>query len=58
MGATQTTPDVPGAPDREEEKFTSGSPDEGSAVSEKTGAAEDWTSLATGDPAFWIKGHR
>jgi hypothetical protein len=66
MGATPTMPDVPGAPDadREEGKFSSGSPGEGSAVAglrgavpEKTGAEEDWTSLATGDPAFWIKGH-
>lgn len=66
MGTTSSTPDVPGAPgmEREEGRFSPALPNKGSAisgpgevlaVSSKTGTKEDWTLMATGDPAFWLK---
>lgn len=66
MGITSSTPDVPGAPgiEREETTPSPAPPDEGPAlagprkagtVSDKAGIEEDWTSMATGDPAFWLK---
>jgi len=67
MGITSSTPEVPGAPDTEREEMRSSlvTLDKGAAaagtrkdgtVSDKTETEEDWVSLATGDPAFWLKG--
>jgi hypothetical protein len=67
MGITSSTPEVPGAPDteREEARASLVTLDKGAAaagtrkdgtVSDKTETEEDWASLATGDPAFWLKG--
>lgn len=67
MGITSSTRDVPGAPDteREEARSSLATLDKGAAaagtrkngiVSDKTETEEDWVSLATGDPAFWLKG--
>ncbi len=62
---TSSTPDVPDAPGIEREEGES-SPVQPNgelavAVSRKAGTAsgtggeEDWTSMAAGDPAFWLK---
>jgi hypothetical protein len=67
MGITSSTPEVPGVPDTEREgvRFSLVTLDEGVAaagtrkdgtVSDKTETEEDWASLASGDPAFWLKG--
>lgn len=60
---TSSTPDIPGAPgiEREEGESLPAQPNEELAVSRKagtvsgTGGEEDWTSMAAGDPAFWLK---
>ena len=62
---TLSTPDIPGAPviEREEGESSPAQPHEELtiAVSRKAGTVsgaggeEDWTSMATGDPAFWLK---
>lgn len=65
MGITPSTPDVPGTPgiEREEGGASPAPPNEGPAANapqkagtvSETGGEEDWTSMATGDPAFWLK---
>ena len=59
MGVTSSIPDVPGAPSAEREAAmpSSAPPKGGSAVAGpwEAGTGEDWTSMATGDPAFWLK---
>lgn len=65
MGMTSSTPDVPVAPGIEREEgvssFAPPNAEPAVAVSRKAGTAsgaggeEDWTSMATGDPAFWLK---
>ena len=65
MGITSSTPDVPGAPgtEREERGASLGPTNEGPAASgllrigadSGTGIEEDWASMATSDPAFWLK---
>jgi hypothetical protein len=65
MGITSSTPDVPGAPgtEREEGGASLAPTNEGPAASgprragtvSGTGIEEDWASMATGDPAFWLK---
>ncbi len=65
MGITSSTPDVPGAPgtEREERGALLAPTNEGPAASgprragtvSETGIEEDWASMATGDPAFWLK---
>lgn len=49
---------VPGI-DREERRHQAASPDNSPITTRKTSVAseEDWASLATGDPAFWLKEH-
>jgi hypothetical protein len=65
MGTASSTPDVRWAPgmEREEGGASSAPSNKGSAisgseevltVSGKTGTEEDWTLMATGDPAFWL----
>jgi len=63
MGITSSTPDVPGATgtEREEGGASLAPPNEGPAANSprravsETGIEEDWASIATGDPAFWLK---
>ncbi len=65
MSITPSTPDVPGAPgtEREEGVASLAPTNEGPAASDllgigavsETGIEEDWASIATGDPAFWLK---
>ena len=65
MGITSSTPDVPSAAGtaREEGRSSLAPPNEGLATSgppragavSGAGIEEDWASMATGDPAFWLK---
>ena len=63
MGITSSTPNVPGAAgaEREEGRSSLTPPNKGPAVggprsaSSGAGIEEDWASMATGDPAFWLK---
>ncbi len=43
--------------DREERRHQAASPDNSPLTNRKASVApeEDWASLATGDPAFWLK---
>ncbi|MCA1728498.1 MAG: hypothetical protein LC751_03490 [Actinobacteria bacterium] len=60
MGNASRVPDVPGA-DREEGSSQMDQPNEvpgsprAGAATEKRSVEEDWASLGTDDPAFWIK---
>lgn len=57
----ETKPDKPGVTgmDREERPSSTGSSDKSPITTrpQQSGAEpeEDWMSLATGDPAFWLK---
>ena len=65
MGITSSTPDVPSVAgaEREEGRSSLTPPNEGPAVGgpRRAGAGagagieEDWASMATGNPAFWLK---
>lgn len=63
MGNASSVPDMPGVPgaDREEGNSPMNQPNEApgprraDAATEKRSIEEDWTSLGTDDPAFWIK---
>ncbi len=65
MSSTSNTPDVPGATgtEREEVRSSLASPNKGPTANHprSTGAvfgmgiADDWASIATSDPAFWLK---
>jgi hypothetical protein len=65
MGIMSSTPDVPGTAgtEREEGGASLALPNEGPAANgllrtgtvSETGIEEDWASMATGDPAFWLK---
>ncbi len=55
----ETKPNECGVPgiDREERRHQVSSPDNSPLTNRKASVApeEDWASLATGDPAFWLK---
>ena len=63
MSITSSTPDVPSAAgtEREERRSSLDPPNEGPVANGSrragsgAGVEEDWASMATGDPAFWIK---
>ena len=65
MSTTSSTPDVPGAADMEREEGSSSlAPPNGGLAADGSrgvevvsgaGIEEDWVSMATGDPAFWLK---
>ena len=63
MGVTSNTPDAPGTK-RAEATPSPALPDGEPAIADAQGAGagprevgteEDWTSMATGDPALWLK---
>ena len=64
MGVMSSTPDVSEAPGTEHAEaapspaLPGGEPaiaDARRAVPREAGTEEDWTSMATGDPALWLK---